>query len=50
MTKMAAIPIYIGNNYRYSHGIYRLSPSAPETSIYLYKFRNLYGNYIGMHK
>ena len=40
----------IGNNNRYSHGIYRYYPSAPEISIYLYTFRNLYGNCIGMHK
>ena len=41
---------FIDNSNRYSHGIYRNSPSAPEISIYLYTFRSLYGYCIGMHK
>ena len=48
--KLNNLQITIGNNNRYSHGIYRKYPSAPEISIYLYTFRSLYGNCIGMHK
>ena len=39
----------IGQNNRYSHGIFRLSPNAPEISIYLCTVHSLIGKCIEVH-
>ena len=40
----------IGQKSRYSHGVFRLSPCAPELSSYLYSVLSLIGKCIEIHK